>query len=182
MTTPDTLIGRHHPVALKVRTLIPPILRRRNVDVVDIRFEDGHLRVYADQAGGITIATLSELSQTLGDLFDAEDPIPGPYTLEVSSPGVDRPLATRAHYEAAQGERVMVVTITKIEGGRKHKGILTGISDTEVLLHVDGKTRHLPVDLIDSAHTIYTFETAPKPQKVGMGGGKHKKDPKPARQ
>jgi len=185
------LIGRHHPVALKVRELLDPVFRRRGVELVDIHFVEGGgppaLRVYADQPGGISINTLQELSETVGDLMDAEDPVPVRYTLEVSSPGVDRPLTQVAHFEAAQGEECMVVTTQKVDGSRKHKGILTGIADNTITVIVEGQSRAIALDLIDRAHTVYKFEQVvrpgktPPPQKKKEPSTKHRGGPSRSR-
>ncbi|MBI5496864.1 MAG: ribosome maturation factor RimP [Deltaproteobacteria bacterium] len=167
----EPLIGRHHPVALRVRELADPVVRRRGCELVDVQYSEGGgtrsslLRVYADQPGGISINTLQDLSETLGDLLDAEDPVPRAYQLEVSSPGVDRPLAALSHFEAARGELVMVVTTEKVDGSRKHRGILSGVSPDEVIVQVDGTARTIPLGLIDHAHIIYVFEEVVRPGK-----------------
>jgi hypothetical protein len=79
---------------------------------------------------------------------------------------VDRPLTQRAHFEAAQGEQCMVVTMQKVEGSRKHKGILTGIADNTVTVLVETQSRVIPLDLIDHAHTIYQFDAVVRPGKT----------------
>jgi ribosome maturation factor RimP len=163
----EPLIGKHHPLALKVRALIEPVVRRRGLELVDIQYGEGGgppaLRVYADGGTGITISVLEELSGVLSDLLDAEDPLPGKYTLEVSSPGVDRPLTKRRHYEAATGQEVAVRTDVKVGGSRTHRGILAGISDTEVFVQVDGTGRPIPIATIRDAHLVYHFAPGGKP-------------------
>lgn len=163
-------IGRHHPVAHKLRELVDPVARRRGLELVDIQFREGRtqsvVQLYADAPGGISLAQLEELSRTLGDLFDAEDPIPGnTYELEVSSPGLDRPLTVPAHFEAAHGQEVMITTVEKIDGSRKHKGVLSGFGPSGAIVQVEGSSRTIPVDSMDSAHTVYRFVAPPKPGK-----------------
>ncbi|MEW5848993.1 MAG: ribosome maturation factor RimP [Myxococcota bacterium] len=165
----EPLIGRHHPLALKVREIIDPVIRRRGLELVDIQFQEGGpsptLRVYADRAGGISLAALEELSGTLGDLLDVEDPIPVKYALEVSSPGVDRPLAKRSHFQAAMGEEVVIKTDGKVDGSRVHRGILSGVGENELVVQVDGTGRTIPFDVVASAHVVYQFQTPVKPGK-----------------
>jgi len=158
-------------VALKVREIVEPLVRRRGLELVDIQFGEGGgspaLRIFADGPGGISLSALEELSRTLGDIMDAEDPVPtaGRYTLEVSSPGLDRPLTRKSHFEAALGELVMVVTSAKIAGSRKHKGVLSGIDNVAVIVQVDGTARTIPLSQVDSANTIYQFEAVERPGK-----------------
>lgn len=162
-------IGRHHPVAHRVRGIIEPVLRRRGLELVNIRFAEGRnsssLEVYADAPGGISLAQLEDLSRTLGDILDAEDPIVGHYDLQVSSPGVDRPLTTARHFEAAMGELVQVSSLAKVGGSRRHRGILSGFGPQGLVVQVEGSARTIAVDLIDSAHTVYMFEPVVKPGK-----------------
>lgn len=164
-------IGRHHPLALKVRPLVEPVIAHKGLELVDIQYGEGGggptLRVFVDGPGGIHIDALQELSGTLGDVLDAEDPMPGRYQLEVSSPGLNRPLTSRARMEAALGEEVLVVTTFKVEGGRKHKGTLSGVDAEAVMVQVEGQVRRIPLEHVDHAHTIYRFETAEKPGKKG---------------
>ena len=165
----EPLIGKHHPLALKVRDIVDPLVRRRGLFLVDIQYTEGggapHLRVFADAPGGISLTQLQDLSETVGDILDAEDPLPSRYTLEVSSPGVDRPMTQLAHFEAAKGTEVLVVTTTKIDGSRKHRGMLTSVGAQDVVVLVDGSARTLPLHAVDHAHTIYKFQAADKPGK-----------------
>jgi ribosome maturation factor RimP len=165
-------IGRHHPVAHKLRELMDPVVRRHGLELVDIQFREsrhnGAVQVYADAPGGISLQQLEMLSRTLGDLLDAEDPIPGDrYELEVSSPGVDRPLTTAAHFEAAHGAEVAIVSIEKVDGSRKHRGVLSGFGPQGAVLQVDGVSRTIALESIDSANTIYQFGPPAQGKKPG---------------
>lgn len=185
----EPLIGRHHPLALKVRELLEPVVRRRGLELVDIQYVEGGsqpvLRLFADAAAGISLNVLEELTGTVGDVLDAEDPIAQRYTLEVSSPGLERPLTKRSHFEAALGDKVLVRTEDKVDGSRQHRGVLSGISDTELTLQVDGTaaSRALPLLQVRDAHLVYEFVPAPRPGKkpAAPGADAHTATTKPSR-
>ena len=94
----------------KVRKMVVPLAEKKSLDLIDVEFvkegSDWYLRVYADKAGGITIGDCEDLSRELGGILDTEDPIPYPYILEVSSPGLDRPLNTEADFIRYRGELI----------------------------------------------------------------------------
>ena len=93
-----------------------------------------------------------------GDIMDEIDPFPGAYTLEVSSPGIDRPLRTREHFERFAGETAIVVLRGPYEGRAKWTGKLVGFDEGDVLLEVDGIVEHLPYDDIKKANIRGTFD------------------------
>ena len=111
-------------------------------ELVHLEFTGGDksrvLRLYIDAPGGITLDDCSFVSQQIGRLLDVEDPIEGRYSLEVSSPGIERPLAKREHFESALGQRIEVQTIVKIEGRKKFLGTLAKCAQTTVTIAVDG--------------------------------------------
>ncbi|HUQ51723.1 MAG TPA: ribosome maturation factor RimP [Gammaproteobacteria bacterium] len=104
----------------------------------------GLLRLYIDRAGGVTVDDCQRVSEQVGALLDVEDPLPGSYVLEVSSPGFDRRLRTLAHFERFGGEQVKVELKDAREGRRNFKGRLVGVEGSEVLLEVDGELTRLP--------------------------------------
>jgi ribosome maturation factor RimP len=115
------------------------------------------LRVYIDSPDGITLDDCTAVSHQMSGVLDVEDPIHGHYDLEVSSPGLDRPLFGVAHYERFAGSRAKVKLATKLEGRRNFEGVLGGVRGDLLLLKVDGEVLELPVDTIESARLVPEF-------------------------
>jgi len=109
------------------------------------------LRIYIESPNGITVDDCAAVSEQVSAVMDVEDPISGEYTLEVSSPGMDRLLFRLEQYPAYVGEGVDLRLRTAFEGRRKYKGILKGIEGEDVVLHVDDHEYLLPHDAIDKA-------------------------------
>ena len=112
---------------------------------------NGFLRLYIDAEAGITLDDCERVSRAVSGLLDVEDPITGEYTLEVSSPGMDRLLFRLDQYPAYVGETVELRLRTPFEGRRKFKGILTGIEGEDVVIRVDDHEYLLPHSAIDKA-------------------------------
>ena len=113
----------------RVRELVAPVVADVGADLYDVEFNGGILRILVDRDGGIDIDSIKTISKSSSRVLDDADPIPGRYTLEVSSPGLERPLRTRAHYEGAVGELVKVKTFAEVDGGRRFTGTLVGADD-----------------------------------------------------
>ncbi|MFY0642784.1 ribosome maturation factor RimP [Bermanella sp. WJH001] len=114
------------------------------------------LRVFIDSENGIHVDDCALVSRQVSGIMDVEDPISSEYNLEVSSPGVDRPLFTLEHYKRYVGEFVDVKLRYAFEGRRKFKGKLVGIEDDEdIVVHVDDHEYLLPIDAIDKASLIF---------------------------
>jgi len=115
------------------------------------------LRVYIDHEKGITLDDCSAVSHQLSGVLDVEDPLPGQYDLEVSSPGLDRPLFTAEHFERFRGHKARLKLAERQEGRRNFAGVIDGVRDDEVLLTIDGETRVFPLSMIESAHLVPEF-------------------------
>lgn len=109
------------------------------------------LRIYIDAEQGITVEDCALVSQQVGSVLDVEDPITGEYTLEVSSPGMDRLLFRLDQYPGFAGEVVELRLRTPFEGRRKFKGVLTGIEGEDVVIRVDDHEYLLPHSAIEKA-------------------------------
>ena len=109
------------------------------------------LRLYIDAAEGVTVDNCAEASRHVSALLDVEDPISGEYTLEVSSPGVDRLLFRLEQYTAYIGEWIELRLRVPFEGRRKFKGTLKGIEGEDVIVQVDDHEYLLPHDIIERA-------------------------------
>jgi ribosome maturation factor RimP len=116
------------------------------------------LRIFIDKPGGVTLGDCERVSNQVGTLFDVEDLIPSQYTLEVSSPGIERGLYKPADYERFTGSRVKLRTAQPIDGQRNFKGKLLGINGDIVSLEADTAGRiDIPFEQIAKANIEYEF-------------------------
>jgi ribosome maturation factor RimP len=111
----------------------------------------GLLRLYIDSAEGITLEDCERVSRAVSETMDAADPIAGHYTLEVSSPGLDRVLRTRAHFERYTGERVRLEMMQPVEGRKRFSGRVTAVGEREITLELEGSSVNLPIEDIHRA-------------------------------
>jgi ribosome maturation factor RimP len=110
------------------------------------------VRVYIDSPQGISLEDCERVSRQISGVLDVADPIAGPYTLEVSSPGVDRPLFTAEQFERYAGERVRLRLESLLDGRRNISGVLRGCQDGKVLVDDAGRTFQVPLEAIARAH------------------------------
>ena len=115
---------------------------------------DSMLRIYIDAPDGVLIEDCERVSHQVSGILEVEDPISSAYTLEVSSPGFDRPLFQLAHYEQFSGNDAKVTLKLPIEGRRNFTGQLQGVEDSEVLILVDGEVYALPFNRITKARLV----------------------------
>lgn len=113
------------------------------------------LRIYIDSPNGITVDDCALVSHQVSGILDVEDPIQSRYTLEVSSPGMNRPLFTLEQYQQSVGELIKLRLNAPFEGRRNFLGVLTAIEGDDVVLHVDGEEYLLPVESIDKANVVF---------------------------
>jgi len=126
-----------HPVGAKVAELLEPHIERQGYELVSVEYRKGTrsslLRLLLDKpGGGIGLDDLEKLSPTLGDLLDVYDPIDGRYTLEVSSPGLNRPLRKLEHFDAVRGQRVKIRTHHAHDGQKSFLGKLVEVNSTGI--------------------------------------------------
>jgi ribosome maturation factor RimP len=121
--------------------IIEPLVGRLGYELVDLEYGAGHgrgtLRVFIDAAAGVGLEDCERVSREISALLDVEDPIPGAYTLEVSSPGFDRVLRTPAHFGRFVGSRVFVELKEPREGRRRYTGELLAVDEGGIALAVD---------------------------------------------
>ena len=113
------------------------------------------LRIYIESAEGISIEDCEQVSRQVSAILDVEDPIAGEYTLEVSSPGADRRLFTLEQFEQFTGNEVDVRLKTPLEGRRKFKGQLTGVTGQQISVQVDGNEFQCPIEAIERANIVF---------------------------
>jgi len=139
-----------------VEKLVTPIVESEGLELVDIEFQrEGRgwvLRVYIDKAGGVTLNDCTIVSQQLSALLDIEDPIDTAYTLEVSSPGLTRPLKKEEDYKKYEGHLVQIKTYQSINGQKIFRGTLLGIEEGIVKVEIKGKIYEIPLDSIAKAN------------------------------
>lgn len=115
------------------------------------------LRVYIDREQGITLDDCAAVSHQLSGALDVEDPIGGEYDLEVSSPGLDRPLFTPEHFARFRGHRVKIRLVAKQDGRRSFEGIIGELQEGSVSLEIDGTVVELPFAAVESARLVPEF-------------------------
>ncbi|MEJ2343866.1 MAG: ribosome maturation factor RimP [Gammaproteobacteria bacterium] len=138
--------------------LLEPAIAALGYELVGIEYrrqpKNNLLRVYIDQDSGITLEDCEQVSHQLSGVLDVEDPIKGHYTLEVSSPGLDRPLFKAEHFERFAGNKVRVRTGAPHQGRRNWTGVLRGLEGDDVVVEVDGDEIRLPLDSIEQARLV----------------------------
>jgi ribosome maturation factor RimP len=147
--------------ATRVEHLVMPLLEEAGLELYDLELAGGVLRVLVDREGGVDIDALSAVARRLSRALDEHDPIDGRYTLEVSTPGLERPLRTAAHFQGALGTEVKVKTRPEVEGERRVDGTVTAVDDDAVTVTgADGATRTVRYDDIERARTVFVWGPA----------------------
>ncbi len=151
----------------RVQALAEPVCAADGVELIDVEMDGGVLRLTVDRDGGLDLDVISGLTRRISRLLDDEDPIPGRYTLEVSSPGLERRLRTPAHFRRAVGEQVNLRTAPGTEAGRRLRGTLVAADDEGITVRVgagdDAPIHTLGHDQIERARTVFEWGPAPKP-------------------
>ena len=142
----------------KLAELLNPILEGLGFEMVRIRFSSSDpstLQIMADRLNGqIGVDDLANINTSIGTILDVEDPIEENYTLEISSPGIDRPLTRKKDFESYQGFEAKLETTEIIDGRRRFKGILAGISNDEVLINLEEGTVGLKFHWLSDARLV----------------------------
>ena len=157
----------------RVRALVEPIISDLKLDLYDLEFRGGTLRVTIDtpagSPGGIDLEAIALATRLIGREFDHHDPLPGHYTLEVTSPGLERTLRTPAHYQREIGKTIAVRLRDTVNVGRRVQGVLTAADDKSATIRLETPDaegldeRVVAFDQIDRARTVFVWGPAPKP-------------------
>lgn len=148
----------------RVRDVVTPLLESRGLELYDVEMNGNALRVTVDQDGGVLLDDLAELTRALSHELDETDPVPSAYTLEVSSPGVERRLRTASHYAGAVGEDVSVKLGPHVDGDRRVTGRLVEATERSIAVETeDGARVDLDLDDITKAVTVFAWGPGPKP-------------------
>ncbi len=144
----------------RLAEIITPVIEDMGFELVRVRLMSGKsttLQVMADRPeGGIEVDECAKISQAIGAVLDVEDPILDEYSLEVSSPGIDRPLTRLKDFEMFEGYEAKIETGELIDGRRRFKGELAGVEDDEVLINVEEGTIGLKFDWLTDAKLVLT--------------------------
>ena len=153
---------RQREILQAVSNIIEPVINDLGYELLDLEYimERGRwvLRVYIDKEGGIGVNDCVIVSKEVSPILDVEDPIDGSYILEVSSPGLNRPLTKERHFVWAIGKKVRIKTDLPIEGRRNFKGLLEDFRDGTIYLNIDGKIFSLSYDNIEKANLVYEID------------------------
>ena len=150
-------------VADDVHDLLAPLFHGRKLEIYDLTFGGGVLRIIVDKPGGVYLDEVADASKVASRLLDDNDLVPGRYTLEITSPGLERPLRRPEHFARAVGEAISVKLGPQIEGERRIQGVLTGYDDNGITIEHDGASHRMAFSDIAKARTV--FEWGPPSKK-----------------
>ena len=140
----------------RVWEIAAPLAADEGMEIIDIELRrEGRgkvLRLYMDKEGGPSLDDLARVSRQLSDLLDVRVAVEGPYTLEVSSPGVNRLLKRREHFVRFIGKKVRVRTRDMIAGRRSFLGVLKAVGESGIVLLQEGAEFHIPLSVIEKAN------------------------------
>ena len=144
---------------LNLRQMFEPVLGAMGYELVGVEYtgQGGMVRVYLDKQGGITLDDCQKVSYQLSGLLDVEDPIKGHYTLEVSSPGLDRPLFRAQDFDRFAGEQARIRLDVPLDGRRPSIGMLRGMRGGDVVIEVDGTEFEVPLSHIVRARLVPNY-------------------------
>lgn len=148
------------PIDQRMAAILQPVIEDLGFELVRLRLMSGKkmtLQIMAERPDGtIEVEDCAEISRTVSAVLDVEDPIESEYTLEVSSPGIDRPLTRLTDFDRWEGHEAKLETTDLIDGRRRFKGILCGTEGTEVLIEIDEGTIGLEFDWLSDAKLVLT--------------------------
>ena len=138
--------------------MLEPSIERLGYELTDLEVRlsgsGGLLRLTIDSPEGVDLDDCEKVSHAVSALLDVEDPVPGNYNLEVSSPGLDRKLTKSEHFQRFTGETLKVTMRFPIEGRRRFRGTLVSSDDENIVVEVDGESHSLPLSMIDTARLV----------------------------
>ncbi|MCH2556312.1 MAG: ribosome maturation factor RimP [Alcanivorax sp.] len=145
----------------QLKELLAPLVEDLGYTLWGIQYLQGRgavLRLFIDHEDGITVDDCARVSNEVSGLLDVEDPIPGEYNLEVSSPGLDRPLFELSQFDRYQGEDVQLTLLAPIAGKRKITATLVAVDGDTLEVTLDGETLRVPYSQVDRARLKPRFD------------------------
>ena len=144
----------------QLKDLLAPVVEAMGYEFWGLEYLQGKgaiLRIFIDLEDGISVDDCAAVSHQISGVLDVEDPIPGEYNLEVSSPGMERPLFTLAQWQRYIGERAQVRLLSPVAGKRRFTAEIAGVENEELLLKVEGDTLTVPFAQVDRANLVADF-------------------------
>jgi ribosome maturation factor RimP len=142
----------------ELRKLLEPAIERLGYELSDLEAnlggKGGVVRIFIDHPDGIGLDDCEKVSLAVSAILDIEDPLPGQYSLEVSSPGLDRKLTKVEHFQRFVGETLKVQMRFPVEGRKRFRGTLLSSDDEKIVVEVDGTSHSLPLATIDTARLV----------------------------
>ena len=166
--------------AREIHRIVEPVCHANGYELVDVEYTRAQVgwvvRIYIDrpsevpQTSGISFADCERMSRELSTVLDVEDPVPHAYSLEVSSPGLDRPLRTAAHFQRYAGQTAKITMAEPLDGRKNFRGVIVGVEPpgpeaTQVVVSVDGSDFRLPISDIASARLVPDWDSIMKTHK-----------------
>ncbi len=149
-------------VGEELAALLEPTVTRLGYELADLEVrlggKGGLIRLFIDKEDGISLEDCERVSLAVSALLDVEDPVPGNYNLEVSSPGLDRKLTKIEHFHRFIGETVQVKLRIPLDGRRRFRGNLVAQEHEDIVVEVDGESYSLPLSMIDTARLVPAAE------------------------
>lgn len=150
----------------RVREIVAPLIDAADLQIYDIELAGGVLQILVDRPGGADIGSIGKLARAITRALEEHDPIAGDYALEVSSPGLERPLRTPQHFAGAVGATAKVKTRPGTEGERRVEGTITSAGDTSVTVRDDQGAEHtVAYDDIERARTTFEWGAVGKTER-----------------
>lgn len=150
------------PMDRRLAEIVAPVIEAMGFELIRLRLQGGRsatLQIMADRpGGGIVVDDCARISTAVSAALDVDDPIEDAYTLEVSSPGIDRPLTRLQDFEAWEGHEARLETTELIDGRRRFRGVLAGVDRDEILLNISEGTVGLQFDWLSDARLVLTDE------------------------
>ncbi len=145
----------------KLEEMLKPTIESMGFDFWGCEYlpagKNSTLRIYIDKSQGVTVDDCGDVSRQVSAIMDVEDPIASAYMLEVSSPGVDRPLMKPEQFSAYQGEEVQVRTSMAVMGRKRFKGLMEKVLEDAIEVEVDGEIYEIPFNMIEKANLVPNF-------------------------
>lgn len=148
-------------VTESIEGLVTPIIHENRLELVDVEYKkegkNWFLRIYIDKEGGVTVDDCTRVSREIEDLIDVEEVVPSSYILEVSSPGLDRPLKREKDFLRFKGKRAHVTTYTPIHEQKSFKGTIRDFQEDTLFLDIDSQPVEIPKSQIAKARLEIEF-------------------------
>ena len=153
-------------LAQRLRDMVEPYVAAEGVELDGLELIGNDqariLRIIVDADGGVGVDRIAALSRGIGRLLETEDVFAGAYTLELTSPGLERKLRLPSHYAKSVGRQAKVKTKVEIDGARTHRGEIASVDDEGLTLTIDGGARRIEFDDVVSARTVFVWDKSAK--------------------